>query len=151
MYSIVLRMAYQLLAGTVSPQRRFSMSLDAALAEIQAAKRMRLVPELAGRTFQYQSVHVNEWGQLWPPHTVTLNQDGLVTVAGSAPHGEWKITNDAELKLSFHYKGDPAKAVTNYFAKVPGADAWAAVRCRPEWAAFIVPKTLVGSACIEQP
>ena len=48
------------------------MALDAALADAQAAKRMRLTPELAGRAFQYQSMHVNQWGQMWPPITMVL-------------------------------------------------------------------------------
>ena len=93
------------------------MALDAALADAQAAKRMRLTPELAGRTFQYQSVHVNQWGQLWPPITMVLGLDGLITVAGFAPHGEWKVTDDLELSLTFHCHGDPTKVKQSVFSK----------------------------------
>ena len=123
------------------------MALDAALADARAAKRMRLTPELAGRTFQYQSVHVNQWGQLWPPITMVLGLDGLITVAGFAPHGEWKVTDDLELSLTFNCHGDPTNVKQSFVKKVPGADAWATVRCVPEWAAFLVPKTQLGAAC----
>ena len=111
------------------------MELDVALADAQAAKRMR--------------VRVNQWGQLWPPITMVLGLDGLITVAGFAPHGEWKVTDDLELSLTFHCHGDPTKVKQSSFfkTKVPGADAWATVRCVPEWAAFLVPKTQLGAAC----
>ena len=116
-----------------------AMSDGADVETLRAAKRMRMMPELAGRAFQFQNMTQNRWGQLWPPISLVLTIDGKVLLEGHAPHGEWKPTPDCLLSLRFNHQGDESKCQQMYFDKIPQADAWATVRCTPEWAAVLVP------------
>ena len=120
------------------------MSEGAEAEIVRAAKRLRMMPELAGRSFQFQNMSTNGWGQLWPPISMVLSFDGKVLLDGQAPHGEWKTTHDCLLSLRFHYQGDESKCQQLYFDKIPQADAWATVRCTPAWAAVLVPKIQQG-------
>jgi hypothetical protein len=118
---------------------------EGAEAEIErAAKRLRMMPQLAGRCFQFQTMMPNQWSELLPPISMVLSTDGKVVLEGHAPHGEWKTTHDSLLSLRFHYRGDESKCQQLYFDKIPQADAWATVRCTPAWAAVLVPKIQQG-------
>jgi len=120
------------------------MSLDAEIVAVRAAKRARHTAELADHTFQFQSLRLNQWGQLWPPITLGLLPNHKILVEGCLPHGSWEITEEGNLLIKFNYRADEDHLQDCLFDKVPQADAWATIRCKPEWAAMLVPRLTSG-------
>jgi hypothetical protein len=99
--------------------------------------------------FQFQSMGLNQWGQLWPPITLGLLASKKVLVEGYPPHGAWGISEEGYLHIDFNYRGDESRTVQHLFDKVPKSTAWATIRCKPEWAAMLVPAVPQGCGFVK--
>ena len=135
---------HSILELRLSEPKIWLMSLEAEVGAVRAAKRARHVAEVADHTFQFQSLRLNEWGQLWSPNTLGLHSSYTILIDGCPPHGSWEITEEGYLSVKFNYRADEDHLQHSLFDKVPQADAWATIRCKPEWAAMLVPRRSTG-------